>query len=122
MGDVPLIGFVGLLAGLVIGMTGVYVLARLRAQTARSLAEAIIANAHREAETTRRQAEVVAKEESLHRRLELDAETESIKRSLREHERRLEKRADLLDQKLEVLAQKENEIERSRRRSRRGRA
>jgi ribonucrease Y len=110
VGEVPLIGVVGLLAGLVIGMTGVYVLARLRAQTARALAEQIIANAHREAETTRRQAEVVGKEESLKRREDLDAETESIKRSLREHERRLEKRSDLLDQKLDLLAQKENEI------------
>jgi ribonuclease Y len=82
----------------------------LRAQTARSLAEEIIANAHREAETTRRQAEILVKEESLRRRLELDAETESIKRSLREQERRLEKRTDLLDQKLDGLVQKENEI------------
>jgi ribonuclease Y len=110
VGEIPLIGFVGLLVGLVIGMTGVYVLARLRAQTARALAEEIIANAHREAETTRRQAEVFAKEESLRRRLELDAETESIKRGLREQERRLEKRSDLLDQKLDGLAQKECEI------------
>ena len=44
------------------------------------------------------------------RREELDAETESIKRGLREHERRLEKRSDLLDQKLELLTQKDNEI------------
>ena len=110
MGDVPFIGFAGLLAGLIIGMTGVYILARLRAQTARALADEIIANAHREAETTRRQADVLAKEESLQRRLELDAETESTRRGLREDERRLEKRSDALDQKLESLAQKEIEL------------
>jgi ribonuclease Y len=110
VGEVPLIGLVGLLAGLIIGMAGVYVLARLRAQTARALAEQIIANAHREAETTRRQAEVLGKEESLKRREELETESESVKRSLREHERRLEKRSDLLDQKLDLLAQKDNEL------------
>ena len=119
MGEVPLIGFVGLLVGLIIGMTGVYVLARLRAQTARALAEQIIANAHREAETTRRQAELAAREESLRRREELEAEIESLKRSLREHERRLEKRSDLLDQKLELLTQKESEIAAGQRAARR---
>jgi ribonuclease Y len=109
VGDVPWIGFLGLFAGLIVGMAGVYVLARLRAQTARALADQIIANAHREADTTRRQAELAAREDSLRRRVELDAEIETLKRSLRDDERRLEKRSDLLDQKLELLTQKETE-------------
>jgi ribonuclease Y len=106
--EAPLFDLIGMLVGVVIGLVAVYVLARLRAQTAGTLAEGIISNAQREAETFRRQAEVAAKEESLHRREEVDAEIESTRRSLREQERRLEKRADLLDQKLELLNQKEN--------------
>ena len=109
MGAVPLESFVGLLVGLVIGLAGVYVLARLRAQTARALAEQIVVNAHREAETTRRHAELAAKEESLKRREELDHELGAKKVSLHEQERRLEKRSDLLDQKLELLTNRESE-------------
>ncbi len=92
VGAVPLESFVWLLVGLVIGLAGVYVLARLRAQTARALAEQIVVNAHREAETTRRHAELAAKEESLKRREELDAEIDAKRISLHEQERRLEKR------------------------------
>ncbi len=109
MGAVPLESFVGLLVGLVIGLAGVYVLARLRAQTARALAEQIVVNAHREAETTRRHAELVAKEESLKRREELDQEIDAKRVSSHEQERRLEKRSDLLDQKLELLTNRETE-------------
>jgi ribonuclease Y len=110
VGEVPLDGFVGLLVGLVIGLAGVYILARLRAQTARALAEQIVANAHREAETTRRQAELAVKEESLERREELEAEIDAKRQSVRVEERRLEKRSDVLDQKLEQLSEREGEI------------
>ena len=50
-----------------------------------------------------RQAELAAKEESLKRREKLDAEIDAGEAGLREQERRIEKRADLLDQKLELL-------------------
>ena len=45
----------------------------------------------------------------------LDAEFEELRKGFREQERRLEKRADLLDQKLELIASRERESESSRR-------
>jgi ribonucrease Y len=100
----------GFFAGAVIGLACVYILARLRAQTARGLADQIIANAKSEAETIRRQADVVAKEEALRRREDLDTEAEAARRTLRDQERRLDKRSDLLDQKVELISRKEHEL------------
>jgi ribonuclease Y len=103
-------GFVGLLLGILGGLAGGYLIAWLRAQTARGLASQIIANANREADTTRRQAELAAREEGMRRREEIDAEIDQARRELREHERRVDKRSDLIDQKLELINKKENEL------------
>jgi ribonucrease Y len=110
VGEVPSSGFVGLLLGILGGLIGGYIIARLRAQTARGLAEHIIANANREAETTRRQAELAAKEEGMQRREAMDKEIDDVRRELREQERRLDKRSDLIDQKLELITKKEGEL------------
>lgn len=108
----PIIGgLVGLIVGTLGGLAGLYVTARLRAQTARGLADQVLANAQRESETIRMQAELQTKQELLKRRDELDREMEAARKDLRDQERRLEKRADLLDQKLELLNHKEREIE-----------
>ena len=104
-------GLIGLIVGMLGGLAGTYVMARLRAQTARGLAEEILADAHREAETIRKEADLQSKEETLRRREALDAEVEETRKDLREQERRLEKRADLLDQKLELINKKEREFE-----------
>jgi len=109
VGEVPLSELVGLLLGLVCGLAIVYIIARLRAQTARGLAEQIIVNANREAETTHRQADLAAKEEVLKRRQELEAEIDAARRDLRDQERRLDKRSDLLDLRLELINKKEGE-------------
>ena len=45
------------------------------------------------------------------RREALDREIEESRKELRDQERRLEKRADLLDQKLELINRKEHEFE-----------
>jgi ribonuclease Y len=111
VGEVPLNGLVGLILGILCGMAGVYMSARLRARTARGLADQIIASANREAETTRRQGELAAKEEALRRREELESEIDTARRDLREQERRLDKRSDMLDQKLESLSKKEGELD-----------
>jgi ribonuclease Y len=110
VGKVSVSGFVGLLLGILVGLSGGYLIAWLRARTARGLASEIIANAHREADTTRRQAELAAKEETMRRREEIDAEIDEARRELREHERRVDKRSDLIDQKLELITRKENEL------------
>jgi ribonuclease Y len=105
----------GVLGGLVVGMAGglasALLIARFRVQTARGLAEQIVTNANREANTIRRQADLAAKEEALSHREALDIEVEKVRRNLREQERRLEKREDLLDQKVELLNKRECECE-----------
>jgi ribonucrease Y len=104
-------GLIGLIAGMIGGLGGTYVLGRLRAQQARGLADQILASAHREAETIRKQAELEAKEEVLRYRDELDREMDQARKDLREQERRFEKRNDLLDQKLDLINRKERGIE-----------
>ena len=103
--------FLGLLAGAVGGIVAAFLVARYRAGSAASVAEAILAEARREAETIGRQAEIAAKEELLRRREEFDVEADQMRRDFREQEKRLEKRADLLDQKLELINRKEHEFE-----------
>jgi ribonuclease Y len=104
-------GLLGLIVGMLGGIAGTYVMARLRAQTARGLADQILTNANREAETIRMQAELKSKEEVLRRRDELDRAMEEARQGLREQERRIEKRGDLLDQKLELINRKDREFE-----------
>src|SRR3712207_8344674 len=48
---------------------------------------------------------------SLRRREAIDAEVDEARKALRDQERRLEKRADLLDQKLDLINKKEREFE-----------
>ncbi len=103
--------FLALLAGVVGGIVVVILMARFRSGSARGLAERILADARREAETIGRQAEIAAKEDSLRRREEFDAEIDAMRREVRDQEKRLEKRADLLDQKLELINRKDREFE-----------
>ncbi|MGP0062916.1 MAG: ribonuclease Y [Isosphaeraceae bacterium] len=111
MNTAPVDGFVGILIGVLSGIVAVFVVARLNARFARGLAAKIIAEAHHEAETIGRRAELVAKEEALRRREEIEAEADSMRRGMREQEKRLEKRADLLDQKLDLINKKEHDFE-----------
>jgi ribonuclease Y len=102
---------IGLFFGIAGGLASALAYARLRAQSARGVAEEILAAARREAETIRKEADLQAKEEAFQRREVIDAEIEEARRGLREHERRVEKRGDLLDQKLEHINRKEHEFE-----------
>jgi ribonuclease Y len=104
-------GLIGLIVGMLGGLAGTYVMGRLRAQTARALADQILAGANREAETIRMQAELQSRQDALKRRDECDRELDTARKELREQERRLEKRGDLLDQKLELLNKKDREQE-----------
>ncbi len=76
--------FLGLLAGILGGIVVSILVGRYRAISARGLAERLIAEARREADTIGRQAELDAKVEAIKRREELDAEADSIRRDLRE--------------------------------------
>jgi ribonuclease Y len=109
-GEVSLSGYVGLLLGVLIGIASAYLVAWYRTQTARGIAAQILANANVEAETIRRQADLATKEEVLKRREDLEAEIDRVRRDFREQEKRLDKRSDILDQKLELINKKENEL------------
>jgi ribonuclease Y len=106
---------IGLLVGLGLGIgAGASVwllLKRMGVQVARSQAQEILAAARLQAESVRKESDLEAKEESLKRREALDREVEVVRKGLREQEQRLEKRGDLLDQKLEFINKKEHEFE-----------
>lgn len=104
-----------LLVGLVLGggaVLGVVVLsARKAAREGRSQAQVILAEARLQAESLRKEADLQAKEEGLRIREAIERELEEARKAQRELERRLEKRNDLLDQKLEMITKKEREFE-----------
>jgi ribonuclease Y len=107
-----LIGLViGLIAGLGGGFAVLQMLARAGLRTARDRAQDVVAAANLQAETIRKEADLQAKEEALRRREALDREIEEGRKSLRDIERRLEKREELLDQKLDLITKKEREFE-----------
>jgi ribonucrease Y len=109
-GGVSLIGYFELLLGVAIGIAGASLIARFRAKTARAGADQILASARLEAETIRKQAELAAKEDVLKRREDFEVEIDRVRGDFREQERRLDKRADILDQKLEMINTKEIEL------------
>jgi ribonuclease Y len=109
-GGVSLIGFFELLLSVVIGIAGASLIARFRAKTARGGADQILASARLEAETIRKQAELAAKEDVLKRREDFEVEIDRVRGDFRDQERRLDKRADILDQKLEMINTKELEL------------
>ena len=73
--------------------------------------EAAKAAARAEAQKILAQAEAQAKGELIKRREEFDHQTEATRKELREEEKRLSKRADMVDQKLETLNSKERLLE-----------
>ena len=110
IGTAPWLLF-GLVAGALAGVAGFLAQQRFRAKAAGRVADAVLADARREAETVRKVAEIEAKEEALRRHAAIDAEAEAGRREVREQEKRLAKRDDLLDQKLEHIHRKEREFE-----------
>ena len=100
-----------LLVGVACGWGGVMIYNTLRLRTARDQAQALLAGAARDGEDVRKLAELQSKEEALRRRVTLDVEAEEARKGFREQDRRLEKRGDLLDQKLESINKKERDFE-----------
>ncbi|HWE39109.1 MAG TPA: ribonuclease Y [Isosphaeraceae bacterium] len=102
---------VGVLAGVGGGLAALHFLTRLGLRTARERAQDVLADAQLRAEALVKEADLQAKEEAIRRREEIDREAELARKEVREQERRLEKRADLLDQKLVQITRKEAEFE-----------
>ena len=104
-------GPIGLLLGLILGSVGLWVTNKLRLRTTRDQAEMLLGQATRDVDDIRKRAELLAKEEALRRRESFDLEAEEARKGFREQEKRLEKRGDLLDQKLEIINKKDREFE-----------
>lgn len=88
----------------------------IRGQTlakARSEADQLIDRAKSEARTVQQQAELSAEKFIIERKEKFDAENEAVRKELRESERRLAKREDVFDKKLETLTMKEEYLSRS---------
>lgn len=79
-------------------------------------AEAIIARARDEAEQSRKKAELEAKAEFLKRREEFEQETAQTQRELRDLTKRLSKREDNIERKMDTLTHKERLLEQSQKR------
>lgn len=106
----PLVGLLGLLVGIG-GTIAVYtILNKGTRLAARREVERIIDEARQRADQTLQQAKVDAKEEYLKRREDFERESASTRNELKDLERRLSKREDLLDRKLEEVANKERDL------------
>ncbi len=110
-GEWTMLVIAGIMVGLIIG-GGVKTLIERAKKTAseRELAAGKVA-ADAEAQKIIAQAEAQAKSEFLRRREQFDSETGTARQELRTEEKRLAKREDLIDQKLETLNTKERMLE-----------
>ena len=92
-----------------------YLLSRLlerkRVSGAKSEAERIVSEAQAEASVVRQRAEVDAKSEHLNAQEKLRAEANEMRNELKEAERRIAKREDNLEAKLDTLTTKERNLE-----------
>jgi ribonuclease Y len=82
---------------------------RFNLTSAQNRAAELISQATKEAENVRKEAELKAKDEIFRRREEFNREVDQAKSEQRDHERRLDKREDLLEQKHQAQVKKERE-------------
>jgi len=108
---------IGLIAGaLVIGLIlGLFVVAALRGQSlsrAKADAAQVKSQAEGEARNTTERAKVEAEKLGLQRKAAIEEEQEKSRAEMREAEKRIAKREDILDKKLETLTSKEDQVSR----------
>ncbi|HNO78454.1 MAG TPA: ribonuclease Y [Phycisphaerae bacterium] len=101
----------GGIIGIVLAIVGVVIRSKMKAASQRAEADSIVQDARREAETLLKAAEVDAKAEALKRQEEFAKETAIVRAEFKETEKRLSKREDSVDSKLDTLATKERNIE-----------
>jgi ribonuclease Y len=106
-----LIAVAALLVGSLVGFSVARLADRYRVNNSRAQAGEITATARREAETILKSAELTSKEEIFQKRDALEREAEQKRNELREAERRLEKREDILDLKSKDQAKKERQLD-----------
>jgi ribonuclease Y len=115
VGDLFLFGLPALVVGLAVGYAVCQLLGRLSRSAAQNTAAAILGQAEREAENIRKEAELKAREELYRRREQSDAELEAARKEVRDHERRVQRLEDSIEQKLDLINKKEKTLEASQR-------
>ena len=100
-------GAVGLLVGIALATAALKYLGAQALTAAKREAENILSQTRAQGETLKKQAELDARTDVAKRREDFEKETELARQELKETERRLTKREDNLDRKLDTLATKE---------------
>src|SRR5262245_55979185 len=107
------------LLGLAIGGGGCFWLVRRHDRqnlnSAQRRSAELIAQAQKDADNLRKEAELKARDETFKKREEFNREVETFRQEQREQERKLEKREDLLDQKHQTQLRKERHLQHSER-------
>ncbi len=102
---------IGGLIGLFLGVAVAYTILWARAARAGRTSQDILAQARQEAEKIVKEAHVKAKEEILARKEEAEQEIARARSELRGLERRLSRKEDSVDRKLDVLTKKDKQLE-----------
>ncbi len=106
-GEIALFILLGLALGAAAGFAVAKFMGVKTLSAAKAEADTIVANAKQQGETVAKQIELDARNEQAKRRDDLAAELSKERDEVDEKERRLTKREDLLDRKLETLSSKE---------------
>ncbi len=104
---------IGAAVGIVIGIGLMRLLAKQTIAKAKSEAEDIVRRSRDDAVTAAQKAELEADKRILSRKAEFEKETESTRAEFREQEKRLAKREDTLDRKLDSLTSKEDNLDKA---------
>jgi len=107
---VVLLGVVAIVVGGVIGFAVVRALMAKSIASARTEADRLVENAKSEASTAAEKIQVDAEKQVLERSRKFEEEAERTRQEFKDQERRLAKREDLLDRKLDTLAVKEENL------------
>lgn len=110
-----LLALPAVIVGLLIGAVGMLLASRLMGQSALTLArreaETVLDRARNEGATLAKQIELDTRNEQAKRREAFEKESEAARNELKENERRLAKREDNLDRKLDTLTTKEKYLD-----------
>jgi len=109
-GDTVGAAVVGFGVGVVLTLGVRILIARFQKTSIEKEIRARIATAEAQAGRIMAQAEAEAQSEFIRRREQFDAETQSARAELRQEEKRLSKREDIIDQKMETTAVKERSV------------
>ena len=107
----PTEAIVGLVVGLILGAAALWMINRLRHTSAVAHANELIAQARRDADNLRKEAQLEIKEELFGKRETMERELAEARHEIKEHERRLDKREDQIEQKIDVLNKKDKTLE-----------